>query len=203
MQIAGFWQRIQAFIIDFSLLVLLNLLLEFLFYDRQPSIRWGGLIALITTTLYFGIFNSYFTHGKTIGKKLLQIKVVDQTGREIKFLHSLIRSAFLFSPFLLMYFSTPDFSFPWNFILSIAFTLIASNLYFYVINKNSRQSLHDWVFGTFVVSGEIRTPQTKSVLSKWHLLFPLIFLIFATILFCRVVPERLKKHPQTLQQQSP
>jgi len=77
--IAKFWSRIGAFLIDMVLLGLLGLILGLTFKTYFISIGKNGVFfGFVISLAYFAIFNSKWLGGQTLGKRLTNIKVVDQ-----------------------------------------------------------------------------------------------------------------------------
>lgn len=116
---AGFWIRFVAYLVDAILIGTINSLLLFFI----PSL----------TFLVYLIFPIYFiyltgTSGQTIGKKLLDIKVVNTSGEVIGIPQSIFR--------YVMYLVS-------GFILSIGFIMAAFD--------EKKRALHDRVVKTYVI----------------------------------------------------
>jgi len=63
-------------------------------YDISYYGVYTSIILLIVSILYFGIFQ-YYNKGKTVGKALLKLQVVDKDKKEINLKQILIRSALI------------------------------------------------------------------------------------------------------------
>ena len=63
-------------------------------YDLSHYGVYSSIIGLVVTFLYFVIFQ-YYNGGKTIGKALLNIRVVSTNGEELKLTQVIIRSAII------------------------------------------------------------------------------------------------------------
>ncbi|MCJ7842004.1 RDD family protein [Lederbergia sp. NSJ-179] len=107
-QLAGIGSRAVAYIIDNAILTVCNLVLMIvgvLLYFAFPdsSFFWqaqGYIIALLLIVFLFinyGYFVilEFFWGGKTIGKKIMGIRVIQENGHSITFLSSLIRNLLL------------------------------------------------------------------------------------------------------------
>lgn len=154
--IAGFWRRIAAFALDALALGLIGITLGAIFEEQLVSLGpWGRLLGFLIALAYFGPLNSRLAGGQTLGKRLLQIKVVDAQGAPLALGRSLLRFLPLGSVWFLNNAQLPDgvlFS-AWAAVFGLAILgLGASTLYLYVFNRRSRQSLHDWLVGSFVVN---------------------------------------------------
>ncbi|QGH33028.1 RDD family protein [Gracilibacillus salitolerans] len=104
-QLAGLGSRSAAQIIDYTIILLTQfliiLLLFFAFNNSLSDLFLGHLesvmlaiIIIIILLLQFGyfIFFEYFWGGRTIGKRLLGIRVVQENGHNITLLSSIIRN---------------------------------------------------------------------------------------------------------------
>lgn len=152
--ISGFWRRSCAFIIDLFLLGLvgwiLSLFLSDFFYQLGP---YAKLIGFPIALAYFGIFNSAIGHGRTLGKSLMKIEVVTANGEYISLRQSFLRYAVLGFPFFVTIFMLPA-----NIRLSWIGTLFQitiscwgfSIFYFFIFNRRTRQSVHDFAVHTYV-----------------------------------------------------
>ena len=104
-QIAGLGSRSAAFIIDQMLLIVINILslivlffvldgmsrLEFIFIGNSLPIAITIIVLFIVNWGYFFVFE-FFSGGRTLGKKLMGIRVIQENGHSITLLSSLIRN---------------------------------------------------------------------------------------------------------------
>ncbi len=151
---SGFWRRTLAFLVDMILLWLTGYLLGLQFWPVFTKIgRWGCLVGYAIAMAYFGLMNSRLGKGQTLGKRLVQIRVVGQDGQFISPALSLLRTGLLVSAYLLSPLYTQPLSLSPLFVL---YLLISTGLqvgaaYFYLFNRHTRQVLHDLVAHTCVV----------------------------------------------------
>lgn len=126
---AGFWARVAAFIIDALILMVPKLLITFLIDGRFFNASgFTNVITLVVDWLYFAGLESGANQA-TLGKRVLDIAVVDVHGNRISFWRATGR-----------YFSK---------ILSAIILLIG----FIMVGFDTRkQGLHDKIADTFVVS---------------------------------------------------
>jgi uncharacterized RDD family membrane protein YckC len=143
--LATFKARAGAFIIDFIIVVLLSipvgLLLEYrklsqgqdVHLEINPFHDWWSLIVLV---LYSGL-STYFSHGQTLGKRLLRIRVLSLTHDHLSFWHAIERA------------------------LGYGASALEGGVGFfqYFIHPN-RQTTHDRIAETIVVA-EPRTPRSE------------------------------------------
>jgi len=99
MPLASFSRRLAAFMIDFGIIVIFLALLSLpaairaarktnvFAMNLDPFHGWE----LLTLPLYFGL-SCYWGRGRTIGKKLLQIRVVSLAHERLSLWHSIERS---------------------------------------------------------------------------------------------------------------
>jgi len=157
--IAGFWRRLAAFLIDLTVLSAIGFFLGLVF--SEPFIRMGSLGRLIGFAIalpYFGVLNSAVFGGQTIGKRLLDIKVVGRNGGLISLPRSTARASVLILPYFLngLYFpfiplpNTLNLVISWLLML-IVFGMGLSIVYLFLFNRRTRQSLHDVLLKTFVI----------------------------------------------------
>lgn len=84
-EIAEFYKRLVAYLIDFGLLILYMFSMLYLLYGGfRVSEGSGGLvmILLVIPTLFYTLATEVTMNGQTIGKKILHIKVVSLDGGE-------------------------------------------------------------------------------------------------------------------------
>jgi len=153
-----FWRRVLALIIDVLILTVIGWGLGSVFFDFLAELGiYGRLIGMIITLLYFGHLNSGPGGGQTIGKRIWRIRVVNGEGAGLPLDKSLGRSLVLFLPFYLNGLTLPGDHLAG--ILSILLNVIVfgfgiATIYLYIANQRTRQSFHDLLAGSFVVSTE-------------------------------------------------
>lgn len=183
--ISGFWRRIGALFIDVLILgavgFVLGLLLESTFVEIG---EWGRLIGFSISLVYFGVMNSVISNGQTLGKKALNIKVVNSSNDTISISKSFARYTVFAIPFTLNGIHITNeallsyLMYPFSFLI---FGGLFAIIYLYVFNRVTRQSLHDLIFGTYVVNSEV-DHQTVGVIWKPHLLVVVSLFIASVIL---------------------
>jgi uncharacterized RDD family membrane protein YckC len=182
--ICGFWRRIGALFIDTLVLGVFGYLVGIFLEDTFVQLGgWGRLIGFAVSITYFGVMNSSIYSGQTIGKKILNIKVVDSSNSSISLPKSFLRYSFLAVPFslngaqitnevLLSYLMYP--------LSLIIFGGLLSITYLYIFNRVTRQSLHDIAVGTFVVNSDSPSEELPPVW-KPHLVVVISLFIAATL----------------------
>lgn len=158
--IAGFWRRAVAFVIDLLLLALLCYVCGFVFisYLAKIGLFLNHAIGYLIALLYFGVLESGVGGGKTIGKKILKIKVVQANYAFLSLKRSLLRAALFWAPSLLngvfLPLNIPKLVGITYLIVSIGiiFVLGGAQFYFYIFNQKTRQAVHDLVVGSYVIN---------------------------------------------------
>lgn len=154
--IANFWTRVWALLIDSLILGVIGFLLGLTVKDFLVSIgNYGLLFGLVITVAYQTICNSKIANGETIGKSIMNIQVVDINGDTIDVGRSFLRSLILCFPYFTANLTIPGLSD--IAIVSVLKTIILSSIVIgvviiYIFNKQTRQSLHDLLVGTYVVT---------------------------------------------------
>ena len=167
---AGLWQRVKAFLFDYSIILgyliaitVLGLLLrqftsgfEWLFADR---VRAQGTVILILTlpvSLFFALGDASLKQG-TWGKRRVGLKVKDKNGDRIGLGRSLLRTGLKFIPWELSHtvlweiaFSNGASSVLINYGYAFVYLLIGLNITSVLLTKTN-QSLYDLLAGTYVV----------------------------------------------------
>jgi uncharacterized RDD family membrane protein YckC len=100
-KLASFQRRSTAFLIDLLIAVLFSsiLLLAYNFItgkfnsndDIKVDFNFENWYSIIATVVYFGL-TTYFGNGKTLGKKLIKIRVVSITHPQMTFWQSIERA---------------------------------------------------------------------------------------------------------------
>lgn len=183
--ISGFWRRIGALFIDTLILGIIGLALG-LFLDNffVQLGRWGRLVGFSIALVYFGVMNSSIAGGQTIGKKALKIRVVDANNSPISLGKSIFRFFILAVPFSLngAHFSNEMmFSFLMYPLSFIIFGGLFSILYLYIFNRVTRQSLHDLVVGSYVVSVSAEKQEPKNLWNIHLIIVAVLFLAAAMV----------------------
>jgi uncharacterized RDD family membrane protein YckC len=81
-EVAGFWRRVLAFVIDTFLTAIPCGVLGFVFYQFFTTHRADGILIGFALTLpYFAILGSSVGTGQTLGHRLTDLQVVDQQGK--------------------------------------------------------------------------------------------------------------------------
>ncbi len=153
-QIASFWQRLGAAIIDSLILGVIGQIVALVFNGILFQIGpYGRPIGLLLILPYFGILNSRLGGGQTLGKRALRIAVRNGANEPISPARSLARIAVLVTPELFNGWAIPAFTNPvlaWIAAVAV-FGLGGAILYSMLFNRRARQGLHDWVVATYVV----------------------------------------------------
>src|SRR4051812_44393398 len=98
--IYGFWRRIFAAMIDYVILGIFGFILSIFFSKLFVEMGcYGRIIGFITVLLYFGVLNSVIGKGRSLGKTLVHIIVVDKDGKFISIYKSFLRVLILEVPF--------------------------------------------------------------------------------------------------------
>jgi len=179
--ISGFWRRIGSFFIDSIFLGVVGLGLGLVFEGVFVEIGvWGRLIGFSIALIYFGTMNSTVFNGQTIGKRLLKIRVVNKNNNTVGLARSFFRYSIIGVPFFLNNAQLPAeiLSSFWLYGLSfIIFGGLFSLVYLYVFNRATRQSLHDLLFGTYVVNIDVAEESIKPI---WRPHFVVVVLLFVS-----------------------
>lgn len=174
--IAGFWWRLLAIILDSILIWFFGLVLGLIYFDEFVAMGdWGRLLGFVIFLAYFGFLNSSWGGGQTLGKRICKIMVVGADGRNITIKRSMLRAAILGLPGILNNYSMAPSV--WSSHYQIFGSLLISMVifgggfgvvYFYIFNRNTRQSLHDLICSTYVVKKGSTSPLVKEPHWKGH-----------------------------------
>ncbi len=169
--IAGFWRRWLAFIIDGIFigapLWVIAIVFGELFYALGPYGRFIGYSIFIP---YIAYFNSKHMSGQTFGKRIMKIAVVNYNYEYLNLQESFTR-AFILS--LLLMLNGWALSILQNPILSFLVTIIVfggtlSMIYALVFNRTTRQGIHDLISKTYVVKVPPNTVVKSPQIPKIH-----------------------------------
>jgi len=150
LQIAGFWRRLLAFVIDILVLKLVGICLGLFFSDYFIAIGpWGFTIGLCIALVYFTVMESSIGGGKSIGKTFLKLNVVSRNGEYLGLTKSLVRSSFFCIPYFWSA-ATGLHSFT-GYPFLILTAIGTANVYLYLFNRKTRQILPDLIVQSLVV----------------------------------------------------
>jgi uncharacterized RDD family membrane protein YckC len=185
--IANFWIRLGAVLIDSLLLAVVGIVLGFFFQPILVDLgSEGRLIGFFLAFMYFSVLNSRISGGQTIGKKVLNLRVVDATNEPISLLKSMARYSVLGVPVFLNGIRLPEsvvsswLAYPLALIVTGG---LLSSFYLYVFNRRTRQALHDLVVGSFVVYVDVDKQAIKTVWPVHKAVVSCLFIIAVMFTF--------------------
>jgi len=183
-----FWTRFAAYLIDGVILGLTGTINGLLFSDFFAQMGSQGLlVGFLISLLYFGLGNSKVFNGQTLGKKAMQLQVVNPDFRTLSVTKSIIRALIYTVPFFFLNYRIPGWSeLSVSFIAKavICFTFLIVLPFHLIINTPTRQALHDLFLGTYVINLE---GFSRNQLGKSRLLPSLISGILAVFIMSLIV----------------
>lgn len=195
-EISGFWRRTVSFVVDIVILGVLGMLLGMLLSQQLVALgAWGRAVGFVIAALYFGLLNSRISNGQTVGKRLLGIQVVDRNGQCIGFGKSLARYSIMGIPFFLngAQISVDVMHGAWSFLLTaLIFGLGLSLIYLFVFNRNTRQSLHDLLVGTYVI--RTRSSESYTLKNVWRFHYAVCGVLLVASLLLPIVVNHLSQN---------
>lgn len=184
-EISGFWRRVGAFFIDAIILGVFGLFLGIFFSQQFVEMGgWGRAIGFPIAAIYFVILNSRIGGGQTIGKRAINIQVVDKTGELLNLPKSALRYSIIGIPYFLNGAIIPEsFLYPIGFYLVslLVFGFGLSIIYLFFFNRNTRQSLHDTITGTYVVRKNVKSAITIKPIWSVHYAICGIIMVLALL----------------------
>lgn len=176
-------KRLFGFIIDIFIIGLFGYLSGLIFEGFYIQIgNYGKIVGFLITWLYFSIFDSKIFNGQSIGKKICKIKVVNKTNDTLTIKESSLRSLIYSLTVLLNGASFKNMKyFPVIILIGIIlFSIYVLEVYLFIFNKPSKQTLHDLLSKSYVVNIEsdkvIDIPQNIKVI-RFAFFIPLIIAI--------------------------
>lgn len=152
-EIAPFHKRLAAYLIDFVILLVYMFFMKYILYDAiglENGMSSMGIDILVTSMpmLFYSLLTEMLMNGQTIGKKLMQIRVVSLEGGEPTAGQFLIRwiTKFFEWPFVFGYVVTYGV---YAYIFATGFCGIAVVIVILISKKSQR--LGDIAAGTVVV----------------------------------------------------
>lgn len=153
--IAGFWRRFFSFLVDGVLLAIPLLIIGFLFRDFAFRLGpYGRLFGYTIIIAYWAWFNSEKGHGQTVGKRVLNITVVDQNNQYLPVSKSFLRALTLGLVFMLNGWALPLLQNPIlaTIVTVVVFGGILAISYGLVFNRATRQGVHDFFAHSYVIN---------------------------------------------------
>lgn len=154
-RIAGTWRRLFAFAIDSLLVGIFGAVIGTLLFETLVQMgEWARLIGLMISLLYFGFSESAAGGGRSLGKRLLGLRLTNAQGGILSFEEASLRFLVFGIPFLANGLSLPlthGATFFTTVMGLVIFGLGGANLYLVLFNRPMHQGLHDMVVKSYVV----------------------------------------------------
>jgi len=184
-EISGFWRRLGAFLIDSIILGVFGFILGLFFAPYFVVLGgWGRAVGFLIAITYFAILNSNIGGGQTIGKRILKIQVLDKAGELLNLPKSATRYSIIGIPYFLNGATISEsFFYPIGFYLLslLVFGFGLSIVYLFVFNRNTRQSLHDIITGTYVIIKGSKTTEPRKAIWSVHYVICGILMVLALL----------------------
>ncbi len=156
-EIAPFHKRLLAYMIDFGILVVYLYSMKFLLYDaigfNKEDAMGLDILAVSIPMLFYSLITELLMNGQTVGKKIMQIRVISLEGGEPTLGQFMLRwiTKFFEWPFLFGYIVAAQvFVFMYAFstgVLGIAVVVL-------ILATKNNQRLGDLVAGTVIVDAK-------------------------------------------------
>ena len=146
--------RFLAFLVDSLVLGTLGVLSGFVLFDVYAGLgAWGRLLGFCIALAYFASMNSSLGEGRTLGKRLLGIEVVDGQGHYLSPALAGLRFCVLGAPFFLNGFWLKSGGHLLLLAQLVSFVVMGGTGilgYLFLFNRPSHRSLHDMASGSYV-----------------------------------------------------
>ena len=151
-ELAAFWRRLLALVLDWLLLDIVGRVLGASFGGVFPRLGpWGRLVGFGVAMLYFVLLDGPPGGGRTLGKRALGIRVLNERGEPPGWRAASMRASFLALCFALnnnVVFG--HWSNPRVMAIDVYNLAVQVTLYLTLFERRRRQGLHDIAAGTFV-----------------------------------------------------
>ncbi len=150
--IAGFWQRSVAFFTDVAVLIAAGTAIGFVAMDQLAALGpWGKILGTTAALIYFSYGDSALARGASPGKRFMGLKVVGANGKPVSINRALVRSLVLLIP-LMVDARCPTCQATVEVALgAVVYGGGAAIVVLFILNKATRQSIHDLVAATYVI----------------------------------------------------
>lgn len=145
-------KRITALLIDFIVLAILGYIIALIGKDLFVELGTHGvLVGWLISTTYFTIFNSNLGNGQSIGKRAMDLEVVNNKGDKLTLIDGLVRSLLFTTPFFLFDYFQSLFGSPIvsSILGALNIAYYVGLLYFFLVNSD-RRTVHDLIARTNV-----------------------------------------------------
>ena len=170
--VGALWRRALAFFIDTIIIGLPVEVVAWVFFDKFSQLgAWGRLVGFCLALPYFAILDSSIGNGQTLGKRWMNVRVVDANGNPIPFGRALLRYVVFAAPWFLNGIMLPvnaTSAAVWTLITLIVFGVGGTTFYLMCFNRRTRQGLHDLVVGSYVADAEVLGPVSVQPIWKMH-----------------------------------
>ena len=208
--IAGFWRRVAAFVVDGVVIGCIGYLLGLALFDVFVRMGpWGRGVGFLVALVYFVSQEGARGGGRSLGKRLLRIRVVDSQGRALDPARGAARFAVLSVPYFVIGAALPVdvVTFAGGFPLaSLTLGGLLALAWLLSFNRRTRQSLHDLAVGAFVVRAGAGAPGAPGPARTWrgHVVIAAVLLLLAgatpllhpSVLPLRALHDRLAMQPE-------
>lgn len=170
--IGSLWRRIFAYFLDAIILGIAGWVVTFPFRERLSHVgAWGPLLGSCLALPYFVILNSRIGDGQTLGKRIMDLQVVDVHGNTIPLTKSLVRYSFFAVALYLQETAFPITRLPLlvsSLIVVLIYVISVATFYLVIFNRHTRQGVHDLAAGTYVTDADILGPVKTPPIWKVH-----------------------------------
>jgi len=198
----GFWQRPFAMMIDLVIIAVLGQVIILFFYSfLKFHLILSNLIGILLSIGYFAVTDSHLTQGMSAGKKLLRIRLLNQSGQFLKPWQAGMRSILPMTPIWLV--GIPSFgSEPvYSWVVFLGFSLVLVQWGLYLIDRPARMMLQDRFFKA-TVTREHEEGLPQSTLAAKQVIIIVSFVLVSLLALRQVIPAKQDAiHPFTPLQQ--
>lgn len=126
-------------------------------YLLNKNNKVNAIVTLIITIVYFGLLQ-YLAKGQTVGKRLLNIKVVSATDKKLNVLTYTLRSLIVNDVLLntigvlFLFLASKKVYISANNVIGTLVSICEAIIIFTVITREDARGIHDLLFGTKVIS---------------------------------------------------
>lgn len=152
-ELAGFWRRLAAFLLDALILMLVGSALGLCFGSFFRMLGpMGRIVGFFVASLYFAALDGPLGGGRTPGKRLMGLRVTGADGGTPDWMCAAVRGVLLGAVIALNgYAAEPDMKDPIDWALYALLLAVLATAYLVAFERRRRQGLHDLAANSFVV----------------------------------------------------